>query len=649
MHIPDGYLSPSTCAVLYAAALPFWTVALRRVRALLATRFVPLISLFAAFSFVVMMFNLPLPGGTTGHAVGIGMAAIVLGPWGATLAISVALAIQALLFGDGGVLALGANCFNMGVAGSWVAAAVYRLGTRGAALEARRRVVVAGLAGYCAINVAALLTAVELGVQPLLFHDATGAALYAPYPLGVALPAMMLGHLTFAGCAEALLTAGVVRYLQHSERSLLEFGGGGVGLVTAAARATRSLWAALGLLLVLTPLGLRTAGSAWAEWSPAELGDPAARAAIAAASGGAALPAAAPSGLVRLAAFWTAPLPGYAPAFLRSAAMGYLLSALFGLGILVLAVVALQLLVDRTRRGGPRAAHPLLMVRQRSDALAAISSPGFRLLGRSPVERTLAELLRVAERSLHAEETARRGGLLQALDARTKWIGLGGLVLAAGLARSFAVLGALFGLALLLALFSRLRLRELAARVFLPALLFTALVGGPALFLTAGPPLAGLPAAFGVSAPGARSVGFLLLRVETLASFSLLLVLTTPWARLLAALRSLRVPATVVVILGMTYRFLFLLLAGTHDLFLARRSRSVGRLAPHDARQLVTRTAGVLLSRTMQTSQQVYLAMVARGFTGEVRLLDPLAMRARDWGALAVSLGLAGTAIWAGR
>jgi len=359
MHIPDGYLSPSTCAVLYAAALPFWSVALRRVRARLATRFVPLVALFAAFSFVVMMFNLPLPGGTTGHAVGIGMAAIVLGPWGATLAISVALAIQALLFGDGGILTLGANCLNMAIAGSWVAAAVYRLGARGAALDGRRRVVAAGLAGYCAINVAAVLTAVELGVQPLLFHDATGAALYAPYPLGVALPAMMLGHLTFAGLAEAMLTAGVVRYLQHSERSLLEFGVAGGGPAIAGARSPRGLWAALGGFLVLTPLGLLAAGHAWSEWSPAELGDPATRAAIAAASSGAAVPAAAPSGLLRLAAFWTAPLPGYAPAFLRSAAMGYLVSALFGVGVIVLSAVGIQLLVDRTRRRGPRALLPL--------------------------------------------------------------------------------------------------------------------------------------------------------------------------------------------------------------------------------------------------------------------------------------------------
>jgi len=280
---------------------------------------------------------------------------------------------------------------------------------------------------------------------------------------------------------------------------------------------------------------------------------------------------------------------------------------------------------------------------------AAIASPGFRLAGRSPIERTLEELLRVAERSLHAEETARRGGLLQSLDARAKWVGYAGFVVAAGLARNFVVLAALFVGAVALGLLSRLRLRELALRAWLPALLFTALVGGPALFLIPGAPAAGLPPTLGISAAGVRSVGFLLMRVETITTFTLLLVLATPWARLLAALRALRVPATVVVILGMTYRFLFLLLASAHDLFLARRSRGVGKLPPAEARKLFARTTGVLLSKTMATSQQVYLAMVSRGFTGDARLLDPLAMRGRDGVAVAASLGLSAIAIWAGR
>src|ERR1700689_4904816 len=127
MHIPDGYLSPATCTALYVTSAPFWYVALQRVKKALHTRLVPLLSLFAAFCFVIMMFNLPLPGGTTGHAVGVGLAAVVLGPWGSILAVSTALIVQALFFGDGGITAIGANCFNMAIAGSLVAYAVYRL------------------------------------------------------------------------------------------------------------------------------------------------------------------------------------------------------------------------------------------------------------------------------------------------------------------------------------------------------------------------------------------------------------------------------------------------------------------------------------------------------------------------------------------
>ncbi|KPV51648.1 nickel transporter, partial [Kouleothrix aurantiaca] len=172
MHIPDGYLSPATCATLYVAAAPFWYIALQRVKRLLSTRLVPLLSLFAAFSFVIMMFNLPLPGGTTGHAVGMGIASIVLGPWASMLAVSVALLIQALFFGDGGITAFGANCFNMAIVGSLVAYWVYRAIAGRTAINSPRRVVAGAVAGYVAIHVAALLAAIEFGLQPMLFTDA---------------------------------------------------------------------------------------------------------------------------------------------------------------------------------------------------------------------------------------------------------------------------------------------------------------------------------------------------------------------------------------------------------------------------------------------------------------------------------------------
>src|SRR4030088_1026083 len=139
MQIPYGYLGPATCATLYSSSAPFWWVSLRRMQRGLHTRMVPLLSVFAAFSFIIMMFNLPLPGGTTGHAVGVGIAAIVLGPWASILAISIALIIQAVFFGDGGITAIGANCFNMAVVGSLIASGVYRLvaGRRGRDLRRR--------------------------------------------------------------------------------------------------------------------------------------------------------------------------------------------------------------------------------------------------------------------------------------------------------------------------------------------------------------------------------------------------------------------------------------------------------------------------------------------------------------------------------
>ena len=312
MHIPDGYLSPATCATFYAGCIPFWRVALGRVKKVMHSRQIPLLSLFAAFSFVVMMFNLPLPGGTTGHATGIGLATVVMGPWAAMLAVSVALVVQALFFGDGGVTAIGANCFNMAIAGSLVAYAVYRLLAGRSALGSARRVVAAGLAGYAAINVSALLAAVEFGIQPIFYKDATGAPLYCPYPLSVAIPAMMIGHLTIAGLAELAVTSGVVAFLQRSDLSLLratagKFTHAAQALAPAAARPLRALWAGLAALLVLTPLGILAAGSAWGEWMASDYASPAARAQIAAASFNHVAPRSVPQCLERLASVWTAP------------------------------------------------------------------------------------------------------------------------------------------------------------------------------------------------------------------------------------------------------------------------------------------------------------------------------------------------------
>ncbi len=360
MHIPDGYLSPATCAVMYTAAAPFWYIALQRIKRLLNTRMVPLLSVFAAFSFVIMMFNLPLPGGTTGHAVGMGIAAIVLGPWGSMLAISVALLIQALFFGDGGITAFGANCFNMAIVGSLVAYWVYRAIAGRAAITSTRRVVAAAIAGYAAINIAALLAGIEFGIQPLLFMDASGASLYAPYPLSVAIPAMAIGHLTIAGIAELMVSGGVVAYLQRADPSLLKLTAPnahevdeGIADVTRRGgwRVARPLLIGLAVLMVLSPLGLLAVGTAWGEWGASDYADPAMRQQIIVASGQQAPPAQAPKGLAQLSSIWTAPIPDYAPPWMQSAEFGYIMSAIVGAGLIILVFFLLSRVARLVRHG----------------------------------------------------------------------------------------------------------------------------------------------------------------------------------------------------------------------------------------------------------------------------------------------------------
>jgi cobalt/nickel transport system permease protein len=344
MHIPDGYLSPSTCAVLYGAAIPFWYGAFARVKRLLNTRLVPLLAVASAFSFVIMMLNIPLPGGTTGHAVGVGAATVVLGPWASMLSLSVALLIQAVFFGDGGITTLGANCFNMAIVGSLVAYLVYRLVAGRTSPTSSRRVIAGALAGYAAINASALCTACELGIQPLFFKDATGAPLYAPYALHVAIPAMMIGHLTFAGLAELFVSGGVVAYLQRTSPALLthSYSAQVIRDGTPLQPSSKSgwglaapLWIRLALLMLLTPLGILAAGAAWGEWGARDFASPKMRQRIALASGNVAPPAQQPQGLERLSTLWSAPFPQYAPPFVRQPAFGYVMSAMFGSGLIL--------------------------------------------------------------------------------------------------------------------------------------------------------------------------------------------------------------------------------------------------------------------------------------------------------------------------
>jgi cobalt/nickel transport system permease protein len=218
MHIPDGYLGPETYGSLWVVMAGVWSWASRQVRKTLSARQVPFLAISAAFSFVIMMFNVPVPGGTTGHAVGGTLVAIVLGPWAAVIAVSIAIMVQALLFGDGGITAIAANCFNMAVIMPLSGYVLYRLFS----IRARgfRRIAAAGLAAYFSLALAALCAGMELGLQPRLAHTLDGTPLYCPYPLKVTVPVMVGQHLLVFGWIEALVTMLVVSYLLKADPAL---------------------------------------------------------------------------------------------------------------------------------------------------------------------------------------------------------------------------------------------------------------------------------------------------------------------------------------------------------------------------------------------------------------------------------------------
>ncbi|UOO37448.1 cobalt transporter CbiM [Oscillospiraceae bacterium CM] len=316
MHIPDNYLSPATCVVMAAAAVPVVAVSIKKVREEISQAKMPLLGIGAAFSFLTMMFNVPLPGGTTGHAVGGTLIAILLGPYSACISVAVALIIQALLFGDGGILALGANIFNMAIVLPFAGYFIYKL-IRDRFGSGKGEIVGAAVGSYVGLNAAALLTAVEFGLQPLLFQTAAGQPLYCPYPLSVSIPAMMIPHLLVAGVVEAVFTVFIYSFIKRVSPGMIYEG---------KTTRTKAIYGLLAALICLTPLGLLAAGTAWGEWGADEINT--------VLSGGTML-GFVPQGMQNGFNF-NAILPDYAITGLPEIA-GYIISAVLGVAILIIA------------------------------------------------------------------------------------------------------------------------------------------------------------------------------------------------------------------------------------------------------------------------------------------------------------------------
>jgi cobalt/nickel transport system permease protein len=219
--MPDGYLGPLTYIPMWLIMIPIWLYAGYRVQRDLRSRQVPYLALAAAFSFVIMMFNVPIPGGSSGHAVGSALIGIVLSPFAAIVATSVALLIQCLVFGDGGVTTYGANCFNMAVVIPVAAYIVYKLISGKTGITSTRRLIACAVAGWFGLTFAAACAGFEMGIQPILEHTSSGVPLYMPYGLNVTVPAMVFGHAFFFSIVEALVTVLGFWYISRNDPTVI--------------------------------------------------------------------------------------------------------------------------------------------------------------------------------------------------------------------------------------------------------------------------------------------------------------------------------------------------------------------------------------------------------------------------------------------
>lgn len=254
------------------------------------------------------------------------------------------------------------------------------------------------------------------------------------------------------------------------------------------------------------------------------------------------------------------------------------------------------------------------------------------------LERLAQGLTKTLQLALDAETLGQKNGWLQSLDPRYKLVCLVLLIISAVLCQSLFILLLLFLIACLLAFLSKLDVVSHLTRLWSGVLFFTGIIALPALVMVPGVTLWNIPILqTSISEQGLRSALFLIGRAETTATFALLLVLSTPWPHVLKAMRALGAPLVLVAILGMTHRYIFVLLHSTRDLVEARRSRTLSKPSATKQRQMLISAAAVLLSKTFRLSSEVHLAMISRGYRGEIYLLHEFQARWRDRITLCIS------------
>ncbi len=209
MHIPDGYISPQTVIATYAVALPLWVYGFKRLKKSLNEETMPLIGALSAMSFIVMMFNIPIPGGTSGHAVGAVLISMLFGPWVGFISVSLVLLIQALVFGDGGISTFAINALSMAFVGSFVGYFVFD--------KLKSFKWAPFVAGWSGIVASSIVVAIALGIQPMFWSEG-GKPLYFPFDLKTAFVALVGSHALFFGVVEGIFTALVYNYLKKDNK-----------------------------------------------------------------------------------------------------------------------------------------------------------------------------------------------------------------------------------------------------------------------------------------------------------------------------------------------------------------------------------------------------------------------------------------------
>jgi len=268
------------------------------------------------------------------------------------------------------------------------------------------------------------------------------------------------------------------------------------------------------------------------------------------------------------------------------------------------------------------------------------------------VEKTIGGASNLMRQSMFSDDVSARDGLLQRIDARVKLVSLVVLLLAAAFVRHPGVLAGAYASSLLLAALSRLSMRFFVARVWLFIPIFTGIVVIPATFsfITSGHIVVPLGTWFGsrvgLTEQGLTAAGLIILRVATSISLVVLVTITTPWPRLLAALRALLVPSMFILVIGMAYRYVFHLLGSVSDMFTARKSRTVGRgVNTRRDRAFVASSAGALFGKAHALSEEVHMAMVSRGYRGDATTLEQSRLRPFDVAVFAGTVALAITTI----